>query len=241
VDLPGVPDPAERMSALLNRAVEEQVAEQRALASLLGEVRVRLEALDGVRAVLDDVRGELAELRSGLAGLASREAVEELRDGVAGIRTDLHQLPQQLGGVVAGRVGEPLEGLRVAIRESSATVEQVAADVRPLADEATASGVALDRLRRLIEEATTGDAPSTDIPDSHAVAAVVAPAVADAVVAALAAGLTTALTAELGAQLAAAVDRGSAGTAATEMRLRTHVDEAVLALAELLLARPWHA
>lgn len=120
---PGAPgvggrDPAagDRVEALLTRAVQEQVAEQRTVASLLAEMRERLGRLD---AAADDLRG-------------LPEVAEELSDGLAGVRTDLRLLPEHVGGAVGGRMAEPLEGVRGSVRDLGAEVVALGDELAPL-------------------------------------------------------------------------------------------------------------
>lgn len=190
---PAGPPAQDRVAAALNRALEEQVAEQRALITLIAEVRERLGGLDAIGSTVDDavrrgvgslsaqlresgdalagrveelqrraaatddalrglpvsadlqglreesgaIRGllgsvgaQLATVREELGGLPS--SVEDLGDGIAGVRTDLRQLPTHVGAAVGGRVAEPLEALRVVMRELAADVELLGEGVAPL-------------------------------------------------------------------------------------------------------------
>lgn len=231
----GAPD---RVAEVMHQALAEQVAEQRAVSTLLAEVRERL-------ALLDLTAGAAAlEALAALAGLPA--ATEELGDGLAGLRTDLRQVPEQVGGAVAGRVAEPLEGLRVTVRDLAEQVEDLALTVAPLTPGVTGleeqlAGVAarvvaaasgpsgaaltpliaevaglradLDALRRLVLE--DPDGPDPDI------------------AARLAAGAVRPVLDEL---MSLQADRAAAREATLEARIRRHVDDAVLALAEVVLS-----
>jgi hypothetical protein len=95
---------AERMQALLSRAVEEQVAEQRELSSLLADISSSVERLPKeVRHAVDDI---LAGLGERLGGLAHRDEV----DGVSfRIAERLDALEQRLGRLESHLT--PLAGL----------------------------------------------------------------------------------------------------------------------------------
>lgn len=215
------------MSELYDRAVEEQAAEQGVGIGLDKELRQRLERLDGrlarleasvaaVPAGLEALHAELAGQRAALApldGLARHaEDLLELRDGLAGVRTDLRQLPGLLAGAVAARLAEPLEVLREAQQRLAG---QLTTDAETVRGQIAGLRKDLDAIRRLVLE----DLP--EAPDPGVTAALVTAGVAEAVRLAVA----DALAAQLG------------HAAASEDRIRRYVDDAVLALAELMLRR----
>ncbi len=215
------------MSELYDRAVEEQLAEQRVGVGLDEELRQRLERLDGrlgqleasmvaVPAGLEALHAELAGQRAALAPLDElarhAETLLELRDGLAGVRTDLRQLPGLLAGAVAARLAEPLEVLREAQQRLAG---QLTTDAETVSGQVAALRKDLDAIRRLVLE----DLP--EAPDPGVTAALVTAGVAEAMRLAVA----DALAAQLGQ------------AAASEDRIRRYVDDAVLALAELMLRR----
>ncbi len=216
------------MSELYDRAVEEQAAEQQGVGiGLDAELRQRLERVDGrlgqletsmvaVPAGLEALHAELAGQRAALAPLdeLARHAGDllELRDGLAGVRTDLRQLPGLLAGAVAARLAEPLEVLREAQQRLAG---QLSTDAETVSGQIAGLRNDLDAVRRLVLE----DLPEP--PDPGATAALFAGGVAEAVRLAVA----DALAAQLGQ------------AAASEDRIRRYVDDAVLALAELMLRR----
>lgn len=215
------------MSELYDRAVEEQAAEQGVGIGLDKELRQRLERLDGrlaqlegpivaVPAGLEALHAELAGQRAALAPLdeLARHAEDllELRDGLAGVRTDLRQLPGLLAGAVAARQAEPLEVLREAQQRLAG---QLSTDAETVSGQIAGLRRDLDAIRRLVLE----DLP--EAPDPGVTAALVTAGIAEAVRLAVADAL--------------AAQRGQA--AASEERIRRYVDDAVLALAELMLRR----
>ncbi len=215
------------MSELYDRAVEEQAAEQGVGIGLAEELRQRLERLHGrlgqletsmvaVPAGLEALHAELAGQRAALAPLDAlprdAEALLELRDGLAGVRTDLRQLPGLLAGAVAARLAEPLEVLREAQQRLAG---QLTTEAEAMSGQIAGLRKDLDAIRRLVLE----DLP--EAPDPGVTAALVTAGVAEAVRLEVADGLA--------AQLGQA--------AASEDRIRRYVDDAVLALAELMLRR----
>ncbi|HEY0560709.1 MAG TPA: hypothetical protein VGD03_10525 [Frankiaceae bacterium] len=147
---------SERLQQLLHRAVDDQVSEQRALQQLLVDVRTAIDraaSIDDVRAIVSSiVVDELAEI-------AGADQIAEIRDGLAGARTDLRQLPEQTASVVTGavaravnvglgdvrgpvqRLDEELPGRLQALAEQldradvRTTVEQVRDEVRGLSSQ----------------------------------------------------------------------------------------------------------
>lgn len=328
----------DRVAALFDRAVAEQVAEQRGVAVLLGEVRDRLarlelpeglgegvssavrdsvdaavaqgtaglsgqlrESIDALtvragesRALVAALGDEVAALRASLSGLP--EVTEDLRDGVAGIRTDLRQLPEQLGGAVVVRIAEPVELLRGSVRELIEEVAQLGDGVAPLQPSLTGLEEQLAGVAARLAALELGAGPESGVAALHADLRLLAAAVAalpddlpldidvellerelvegqrrveagldalrlqvgqlgptlrgglshqlamdlrgivrEEVIAHMTAAVESALDAQVARTVQAVVQRTAATTAATEARLRQHVDEAVLALAEIVL------
>jgi len=215
------------MSELYDRAVEEQAAEQGVGVGLDEELRQRLERLDGclgqlersmvaVPAGIEALHAELAGQRAALAPLDElgrhAEDLLELRDGLAGVRTDLRQLPGLLAGAVAARQAEPLEVLREGQQRLAG---QLSTDAETVSGQIAGLRKDLDAIRRLVLE----DLP--EAPDPGVTAALVT------------AGITEAVRLAVADALAAQLGRA----AASEDRIRRYVDDAVLALAELMLRR----
>jgi uncharacterized protein YoxC len=147
---------SERLQQLLHRAVDDQVSEQRALQQLLVDVRAAI----GRAASIDDVRAIVSSIVvDELAEIAGADQIAEIRDGLAGARTDLRQLPEQTASVVTGavaravnvglgdvrgpvqRLDEELPGRLQALAEQldradvRTTVEQVRDEVRGLSSQ----------------------------------------------------------------------------------------------------------
>jgi hypothetical protein len=122
-------------------------------------VRVDLaEATEGTRSSIQDVlqQGALAAPSAGSAA----EVLDDLRDGLAGVRTDLDQMPPAVAAAVGGRLAEPLESLRAAIAASSGS----GAPSGPVDSSLTAEVAALRRdlatLRLLLVEQPVGPSVS---------------------------------------------------------------------------------
>ena len=119
---------AERMQALLSRAVEEQVSEQRTVSNALAEVRAQVAAV-----------GE------GLRGAASGVAVERLRTDLSGLATEVRMSTSGLGerfDVLARRLDEQAAAIAAAGGGSS----QVTSQLDAMAGEVAAQGAAVQRL-----------------------------------------------------------------------------------------------
>jgi hypothetical protein len=119
---------AERMQALLSRAVEDQISEQRTVGNALAEVRAQVAAV-----------GE------GLRGAASGVAVERLRGDLSAVATELRTSTTGLGerfDVLARR----LEEQSAAITGAGHGTAELAARIDAVAAEVTAQGAAVDRL-----------------------------------------------------------------------------------------------
>jgi len=150
---PGAPAPglvSERMQALLSRAVEEQVSEQRA-----------------VSAVLADLRGEVAELAEGVRLAASESSIGVLArrlddiDAAAARSVAPEQLTVSLSdlraAVETGPLAERLSSLGGTLEEVQQQLSQVVERVAELgtaAGELPALSVGMTALRGDVEELT---------------------------------------------------------------------------------------
>lgn len=140
------PPVSERMQALLSRAVEDQLSEQRALASLVAEVRALIAALPGDVAAAAPVdqalRTEVAQLRAGLSAVEQRLAVltaaaEKPADHTAvnavGSRVDALATSLAEARVAQGSLQAKLGELSAAVaalsREQAAATQRVIAHV----------------------------------------------------------------------------------------------------------------
>lgn len=117
----------DRLEALLRSAVDDQVNEQRQLAELLAEVRSALtrppateptppqqdllRRVGEMQAAVGRIGEEVAAMHVAAAQAAPGVVLEELHDGLAGVRTDLRTLPEQLGPAVGQVVGSGLADL----------------------------------------------------------------------------------------------------------------------------------
>jgi hypothetical protein len=121
---------SERMQALLSRAVEDQLTEQRQLASLVAEVRALLSALPGEVAAAapadEQVRSEVSRLRAGLAAVEQRLAV---LTAAAERPTDLSSVTGVVGAVgqQVGQLSARLDSLESSLAAVSAAVATAAA------------------------------------------------------------------------------------------------------------------
>src|SRR3954470_16311190 len=119
---------AERMQALLSRAVEDQLSEQRTVANALAEVRAQVAAV-----------GE------GLRGAASGVAVERLRTDLGAVATELRMSTTGLGerfDILARRLDEQAATIAGA---GSGTAE-LSTGLDALAGDVAAQGAAITRL-----------------------------------------------------------------------------------------------
>jgi chromosome segregation ATPase len=119
---------AERMQALLSRAVEEQVSEQRSVSNALAEVRAQVAAV-----------GE------GLRGAASGVAVERLRSDLSALGTELRMSTTGVSerfDVLARRIDEQAAAIAAAGGGST----QIASHLEGVASEVAAQGAAVQRL-----------------------------------------------------------------------------------------------
>ncbi|MHB8452448.1 MAG: hypothetical protein ACYDAQ_18645, partial [Mycobacteriales bacterium] len=232
-----------------------------ALASLEGlstsEVRSTIDfALSGAVGRIDaDLRASTAALAARLDALSQRlesaledaarpavgpAAIQDMVDGMAGMRTDLRSLPEQLGHGVAAALASGLGDIRQqmnALAESVAqaghlealvgAVRQDVEDLRtevsqfaavsPVAEELRSMRRDLDQLRGALAERAAG---------SEQIEAVVREGVRDAVRDFVRDTLREAVREVV-----------TLTTHDSELRMAAHVDEAVLALAEALLRR----
>ncbi|HVV30015.1 MAG TPA: hypothetical protein VHC41_03980 [Mycobacteriales bacterium] len=247
----------DRLHAMLQTAVDDQVAEQRQLAQLLADVRDALADRSGqehtdlqvadlgrrlteTQAALDAIRIRLEE-----APLAHADpqapTVQDLHDGMAGVRTDLRGLPEQIGPAVAQAVGfgltdvgRTLERLQDEQQTTRHDLAGLQTELAALAPRIEALGPRLDALPQiatalaLLGERTRSleQLPVHQGPDAAEIAGIVRAGVRDA---------TRDFVRDY---LRAAVqDIVTVSTRDTERRITDHVDEAVLALAQALLQR----
>ncbi|CAN5280591.1 hypothetical protein BH24ACT10_BH24ACT10_02770 [soil metagenome] len=239
---------AERMQALLARAAEEQLTEQRQVSAVLADLRGLVAALG------EQLRTSTSELGGQVSGLAAHLAAQSTAlDRLTGSVDALGALRPEVG-MISSRV----EGLA-----TSAEVARSRETLLTRLDEIAAGGPVVERLGGLEErlsalETRMGEVAErlSDVSD----AAGGVPAVAtDLTRVASRLDEVTALRAEVAATRAAVlavqddspvpslvlgvaalredVEEVRAATADSERRISAHVDEAVLALAEALLRR----
>jgi uncharacterized protein YoxC len=126
---------AERMQALLSRAVEDQISEQRTVANALA-----------------DVRGQVAAVGEGLRGAASGVAVERLRTDLAAVATELRMSTTGLGerfDVLARRLDEQaaaIAGAGSGSAELTGQLDGLANGLDGLAHDVAAHGAIVQRL-----------------------------------------------------------------------------------------------
>lgn len=276
----------DKLSALLQSAVDEQVQEQRQLVQLMAEIQAGLarrsaESADDLRSVVENAVGgavsqltdqfragmqtlreqhdaqiaelsqRLAEAQSelhGLRELASEPAGEPYRDGpsvgdlvdgLAGMRTELRTLPEQMAPFVAsalgpsvaelGRTLSALEDVQQATSHDTARVHAALAAVLPrlegVPEQINVLGGQIASLRAA--QAELAQTPRVAAgPDAHEIADIVRKGVRDATRDFVRDYLRDAVR-----------DIVTVSTRDTERRITDHVDEAVLALAQALLTR----
>ena len=207
---PGGGQMSERMQSLLSRAVEDQMAEQRQLQTLVNDIRTSLaqlqeEVRQGAGAhTLEQVRGEVtglgAELRSSTTLLGER------LEAVVRAVTASAQAAQAVGAQMQG-MQEQLGAHQQAIAALPAAVQHAAAEAGP-GDTAVRDEMAALRAEMAQLRAATGELVRTEV-----------------------AGLRTGLQAEVAALRAA----GTSNADEAVRRVSAHVDTAVFALAEALL------
>lgn len=211
---------SERMQALLSRAVEDQLSEQRQLTNALADIRALLVRLpEDVRAAAATAIGEQGDdVRADVDGIA-----RELRAGLQALGERLDATARAGGSDAADRLDARLAAVEAALTRQTERLEQLAAQDH---DEL------LSRLDALSDRLIAIDERSSASPD---VAGQVRSAVDD-LGRTLMAGQVSATDLESAVRLVVPEIVTNAH-ANTERRLAAHVDEAVLALAEALLRR----
>lgn len=221
---------SERMQALLSRAAEEQLTEQRQVSAVLTDLRTLVkgivEQVSGTAssALLEGLGGDVAslatELETSTAGLEERldalgERLSAIGDAAGGVPAVARDLAR-----VSGRV-EELSGVRDDVAALRGEVEDVSARVAAVAfptTEAVSAAVGQQVTDQLVDE--------------------LAPRVADVVLTRVAATLVEQVAGSVTASVQNGLaERVRAANADTERRISAHVDEAVLVLAEALLRR----
>jgi hypothetical protein len=198
-----------------------ELAAEDAGAERMTALQGRLEGLD---ASLGDLRGELAGVRDAVAGVPALAAdLSGVADQVAELgrlRGDVQGLQERLTVLQEGspEVVDALAGLR---GEVAGLAADVAAFTVPTPEE-IAAAVTTSVTGQLVDE--------------------LAPRVAEIVLARIGATVTEQVAGQVAERLAGGVttpvlEGVRASAAATERRLRSHTDEAILALAEALLRR----
>ena len=123
---------SERMQALLSRAAEEQLTEQRQ-----------------VSAVLTDLRGLVANLGEQLRGTASSARLESVGGDVGSLFTELRMSTSALGerlDVLARRVDEQASSTGEMVSAQGSGNETLAVRVSGLSEDLSVQSTALDRL-----------------------------------------------------------------------------------------------
>ena len=233
---------SERMQALLSRAVEDQLSEQRQVAGAMTEVRNHLAHLGAELQQLRATAGGAAdeEIQRQVAGVAAdvREAIRVLSERIDGVSALVQQRGNDLAelrGVIDNDLRPRVEGVDGAIRDLRGAFTGIGSRVADLpgrqeieamlARTSEATGPLDERLESLqgwIEEVheglfgETGVHPRVQALVEHAAEPPAAPQE------------------DLGGRIDEAV---RSAVAASEKRITAHVDEAVLALAEALLRK----
>ena len=231
---------SERMQALLSRAVEDQISEQRQVAGAMNEVRSHLAHLSAELQQLRDTAGGAAdeEIQRQVAGVAAdvREAIRVLGDRIDGVSALVQQRGNDLAEIrnVIDNVLRPrVDGVDSAMRDLRGAFSGIGSrvadlpgrqDIEAMISRAGTDTSGLDeRLESLqgwIEEVHAGlfgeDGvhPRVEALVEHAAQGVPV----DEIAARIDASVRTAVM-------------------ASEKRITAHVDEAVLALAEALLRK----
>lgn len=209
--------PGDRLSALLKSAVDDQVAEQRQLSKLLAEVR---EALN--RRNEDDAA-----------------TIQDVHDGLAGLRTELRVVPETVAPAVASSVGAAVADLGRTLERleenQEATGRDLAAAITALHDRVEsleAMPASIAALTAQIENVSAGQHElALSGPQQHQLAA-------NEIANIVRAGVRDATRDFVRDYLRDAVrDIVTVSTRDTERRITDHVDEAILALAQALLPR----
>jgi hypothetical protein len=257
---------SERMQALLSRAVEDQLSEQRQVAGAMTEVRNHLAHLGA----------ELQQLRATAGGAADEEIQRQVAGVAADVREAIRVLSERLDGVTV-LVHERLDGMTALVHERldgvTALVQQRGndlADIRGALDNELRPRVdGVDAAMRDLRGAFTGiGSRVADLPGRQDIEAMIArtgEAVAPVeerleqlqgwveevheglfgetgvhprVQALVEQAAEGSEPSTSGEEIAGQIDQAvRAAVAASEKRVTAHVDEAVLALAEALLRR----
>jgi hypothetical protein len=257
---------SERMQALLSRAVEDQLSEQRQVAGAMTEVRNHLAHLGA----------ELQQLRATAGGAADEEIQRQVAGVAADVREAIRVLSERLDGVTV-LVHERLDGMTALVHERldgvTALVQQRGndlADIRGALDNELRPRVdGVDAAMRDLRGAFTGiGSRVADLPGRQDIEAMIArtgEAVAPVeerleqlqgwveevheglfgetgvhprVQALVEQAAEGSEPSTSGEEIAGQIDEAvRSAVAASEKRITAHVDEAVLALAEALLRR----
>ncbi|HET6817448.1 MAG TPA: hypothetical protein VFH66_09530 [Mycobacteriales bacterium] len=233
---------SERMQALLSRAVEDQLSEQRQVAGAMTEVRNHLAHLGAELQQLRATAGGAAdeEIQRQVAGVAAdvREAIRVLGERIDGVSALVQQRGNDLAelrGVIDSELRPRVEGVDAAVRDLRSAFTGIGSRVADLpgrqeietmlARAGEATGPLDERLESLqgwVEEVheglfgETGVHPRVQALVEHAAEPPAAPEE------------------DIGARIDEAV---RTAVSASEKRITAHVDDAVLALAEALLRR----
>jgi uncharacterized coiled-coil protein SlyX len=122
---------SDRMQALLSRAVEEQVSEQRAVSTVLGELR-----------------GQVAALSEGIRQTASDSSVERLGGVVSTVVADLRTSTSLLGQ----RIEALSKRVDAVAADSAAPTEQAAVRLATLGADVAAQSEAIERMSRALDQ-----------------------------------------------------------------------------------------
>lgn len=128
---------AERMQALLSKAVEEQVSEQRQASAVLGELRLAVGALS-------------EQLRAS----ASADRVEQLAGDLASLTTELRRYSTGIGerlDAVVRRVDEQAAAAAQVAAAGGATAESLSVRLSALGDDVAAQGSALAQMSAALQ------------------------------------------------------------------------------------------
>src|SRR3954462_14416828 len=231
---------SERMQALLSRAVEDQISEQRQVAGAMNEVRNYLAHLGSELEQLRATAGGAAdeEIQRQVAGVAAdvREAIRVLGDRIDGVSALVQQRGQDLAeirNVIDSELRPRVDGVDSAMRDLRGAFSGVGSRVADLPGRQDIEGMIarastdtsgiderLESLQGWIEEVHAGLFGEDGV---H-------PRV-EALVEQAAEGTPL-------DDIAARIDNTvRTAVAASEKRITAHVDEAVLALAEALLRK----
>src|SRR4051812_36859584 len=231
---------SERMQALLSRAVEDQISEQRQVAGAMNEVRSHLAHLSDELQQLRATAGGAAdeEIQRQVAGVAAdvREAIRVLGDRIDGVSALVQQRGQDLAeirNVIDCELRPRVDGVDSAMRDLRGAFSGIGSrvadlpgrqDIEAMISRARTdtSGIdeRLESLQGWIEEVHGGLFGEDGVhPRVEALVEQAAQGLpVDEIAARIDAPVRTALT-------------------ASEKRITAHVDEAVLALAEALLRK----